>query len=173
MSVEGNGDLFVKDFSLDKKFKIKDLDVHYGENFKIFHNELFKKLKSDKKGLVLLHGSPGTGKTYYLRYLLQCLSKTDKKVLILCDGVDKCTEFNLFSKYVKVGDFIMAHDYSVSYQYFEDNLKNKKWNWCQITEDDIKDSITKFRLVDYNDINFSQEMWVCKTKKENTKKILL
>lgn len=104
---------------------------------------------------------------------LESFLKTDKKVLILCDGGDKCTEFNLFSKYIKVGDFIMAHDYSVSYQYFEDNLKNKKWNWCQITEDDIKDSITKFKLVDYNDINFSQEMWVCKTKKENTKKILL
>ncbi len=81
MSVEGNGELYVKDFSLDKKFKIHDLDLHYGDGFKTFHDELFKKLKSDKKGLVLLHGIPGSGKTYYLRYLLQCLSKTKKKVL--------------------------------------------------------------------------------------------
>lgn len=62
MSVEGTGELYVKDFTLEKKFKIHDLDIHYGEDFKIFHNELFKKLKSDKKGLVLLHGDPGTGK---------------------------------------------------------------------------------------------------------------
>jgi len=62
MSVEATGELYVKDFSLEKKFKINDLDLHYGENFKQFHNELFKKLKSDKKGLVLLHGDPGTGK---------------------------------------------------------------------------------------------------------------
>ena len=62
MSVDGNGELYVKDFSLDKKFKIHDLDIHYGEDFRDFHNELFKKLKSDKKGLVLLHGDPGTGK---------------------------------------------------------------------------------------------------------------
>jgi len=81
MSVEGNGELFVKDFSLDKKFKINDLDLHYGENFKEFHTQLYKKLKGDKKGLVLLHGEPGTGKSVYIRYLLQCLSKTKKKVL--------------------------------------------------------------------------------------------
>jgi len=62
MSVEGSGDLYVKEFTLDKKFKINDLDLHYGENFKKFHTELFKKLKTDKKGLVLLHGDPGTGK---------------------------------------------------------------------------------------------------------------
>lgn len=81
MSVEGNGELFVKDFSLDKKFKINDLDLHYGENFKDFHTQLYKKLKGDKKGLVLLHGEPGTGKSVYIRYLLQCLTKTKKKVL--------------------------------------------------------------------------------------------
>lgn len=62
MNVEGTGELNVKDFSLDKKFKINDLDLHYGENFKEFHNELYKKLKGDKKGLILLHGEPGTGK---------------------------------------------------------------------------------------------------------------
>jgi hypothetical protein len=62
MSVEGTGELYVKDFSLDKKFKIHDLDLHYGEGFKDFHNKLFKKLKTDKKGLVLFHGEPGVGK---------------------------------------------------------------------------------------------------------------
>ena len=62
ISVEGSGDLYVKEFTLDRKFKINDLDLHYGDNFKTFHSELFKKLKTDKKGLVLLHGDPGTGK---------------------------------------------------------------------------------------------------------------
>lgn len=62
MSIEGSGDLYVKDFTLDKKFKIHDLDLHYGDGFKDFHDQLYKKLKSDRKGLVLLHGEPGTGK---------------------------------------------------------------------------------------------------------------
>jgi 23S rRNA U2552 (ribose-2'-O)-methylase RlmE/FtsJ len=104
---------------------------------------------------------------------LESFLKTDKKLLILCDGNEKPTEFNLYSKYIKVGDFIMAHDYSVSYEYFENNIKNKKWDWCQITEGDIIDVSTKLNLVDYTNLNFIEEMWVCKTKKENTKKTLL
>ena len=81
ISIDGSGDLFVKDFTLEKKFKINDLDLHYGDNFKVFYDELYKKLKTDKKGLVLLHGSPGTGKTFLIRHLLQRLSKTKKKIL--------------------------------------------------------------------------------------------
>ena len=104
---------------------------------------------------------------------IESFLKTDKKVLILCDGGDKCTEFDVFSKYVKVGDFIMTHDYSISYKYFEDNIKNKKWDWCQITECDIMTTCNRFNLVDYTKIDFTKEMWVCKTKQQNTKKILL
>jgi hypothetical protein len=104
---------------------------------------------------------------------LEVFLKTDKKILILCDGGDKPKEFSLFSKYIKVNDFIMAHDYAISYDYFEDNIKNKKWDWCQITEDEIIAPCTKFSLIDYTDLNFVEEMWVCKTKKENTKKPLL
>jgi len=62
MSVDGSGDLYVKEFTLEKKFKINDIDLHYGEGFKEFDEALFKKLKTDKKGLVLLHGDPGVGK---------------------------------------------------------------------------------------------------------------
>lgn len=104
---------------------------------------------------------------------LESFLKTDKKLLILCDGNEKPTEFNLYSKYIKVGDFIMAHDYAVSYDYFESNIKHKKWDWCQITEGDIIDVCSKLNLIDYTDLDFNKEMWVCKTKKENTKKTLL
>lgn len=100
--------------------------------------------------------------------------QTDKKLLILCDGGDKPSEFNLFSKYLKVGDFIMAHDYAISLEYFESNIRFKnKWNWCQITESDIKHSSNKLKLIEYTDIDFKEAMWICKTKKENTKKTLL
>ena len=99
--------------------------------------------------------------------------KTNKKLLILCDGDEKSVEFNLFSKYVKVDDFIMAHDYAISYEYFEKNIKHKKkWDWCEIVESDIEGISNKFNLVEYTDIDFKEEMWICKTKKENTKKQL-
>jgi 23S rRNA U2552 (ribose-2'-O)-methylase RlmE/FtsJ len=104
---------------------------------------------------------------------IESFLKTDKKVLILCDGGDKPKEFNLFSKYIKVGDFIMAHDYVIDYEYFEHNIKHKKWDWCQITEGDIIDVCNKFNLIDYDELDFTKEMWICKTKKEKTKKTLI
>jgi hypothetical protein len=76
-----NGNLYVREFTIDKKVKITDLDLHYGTGFEEFNKELIKKLTHDDKGLVLLHGLPGTGKTTYIRYLLQRLQKINKKVL--------------------------------------------------------------------------------------------
>lgn len=93
--------------------------------------------------------------------------KTDKKLLILCDGNNKAKEFNFFSKYIKVGDFIMAHDYA------DTDMTNTKWGNPELTSSDIKDISNKFKLIEYTDIDFKEEMWICKTKKENTKKILL
>lgn len=62
MCVDGSGELYVKEFTIDKNFKINNIDLHYGDGFKEFSENLFKKLKTDKKGLVLLHGDPGVGK---------------------------------------------------------------------------------------------------------------
>jgi hypothetical protein len=76
-----NGNLFVREFTMDKKVRIPDLDLYYGSGFSVFNKKLMKRLTHDDKGLVLFHGLPGTGKTYYLRYLLNKLSKIDKKVL--------------------------------------------------------------------------------------------
>ena len=76
-----NGNLYVREFTIDKKVKIPDLDLYYGEGFDEFNKKLIKRLTKDDKGLVLLHGHPGTGKTYYIRYLLQRLTKINKKVL--------------------------------------------------------------------------------------------
>jgi hypothetical protein len=103
MSVDGRGELYVKEFTLDKKFKIQDLDIHYGKGFKEFDAALLKKLKSDNKGLILLHGETGVGKTYYIRYLLQRLSKTSKRVLYfppsMVESVTDPTFFNFITNW--------------------------------------------------------------------------
>ena len=62
MAAIDNGELYVKDFSLGKNFTVKNMDLHYGDGFVDFNKQLLKKLKKDKKGLVLFHGKPGTGK---------------------------------------------------------------------------------------------------------------
>jgi len=60
------------------KLKIED---NYNDDFIEIHQTILKRLsKKNDKGLVLLHGKPGTGKTSYIRYLIASLKK---KVIFL------------------------------------------------------------------------------------------
>lgn len=52
------------------------IDDNYNSDFKEIHQTIIKRLnKKNDKGLVLLHGKPGTGKTSYIRYLISSLKK--------------------------------------------------------------------------------------------------
>lgn len=60
------------------KLKIED---NYNDDFQEIHQTIFKRLsKNNDKGLILLHGKPGTGKTSYIRFLI---SSVKKKVIFL------------------------------------------------------------------------------------------
>ncbi len=58
---------------LKPKLSIED---NYNDDFKDIHQTIIRRLsKKNDKGLVLLHGKPGTGKTSYIRYLITILKK--------------------------------------------------------------------------------------------------
>ena len=98
ISMDNSSSLYVREFTLDKKIKIPDLDLYYGEDFTDFSKKLIRRLTKDDKGLVLLHGKPGTGKTYYIRYLLQKLTQINKKVLYFPPTmVDSITDPSFFN----------------------------------------------------------------------------
>jgi len=60
------------------KLSIED---NYNDDFPEIHRLILKRLsKPNDKGLVLLHGKPGTGKTSYIRYLI---SRVRKNVIFL------------------------------------------------------------------------------------------
>lgn len=84
-----------------------------------------------------------------------------EKVLILCDGGNKISEFNTYSQYMKPNDFIMAHDYSIDKTEFEENINNKIWNWFEIEYKDIENSIVGNNLLEYDKINFKNAAWAC------------
>ncbi|MEO7312459.1 MAG: AAA family ATPase [Chitinophagaceae bacterium] len=62
-----------------------DLDLFYDDDFKEVNDTICKRLCRDKdKGIVLLHGLPGTGKTTYLRYLI---GKIKKRILFVSPNI--------------------------------------------------------------------------------------
>lgn len=62
-----------------------DLDLFYNDDFRKVDAEIQKRLNQKKdKGIVLLHGLPGTGKTTYLRYLM---GRIKKRVLFLSPNI--------------------------------------------------------------------------------------
>jgi hypothetical protein len=62
-----------------------DINLYYNNDFLAVHNTISERLaKENDKGIVLLHGLPGTGKTTYLRYLIGNLKK---KVMFVSPSV--------------------------------------------------------------------------------------
>ena len=81
--VRGNNNLQLKAMEI-KRTKL-DIDLFYEDDFAATDELIRKRLNTKKdKGIVLLHGLPGTGKTTYLRYLV---GKIKKRVLFLSPTV--------------------------------------------------------------------------------------
>lgn len=58
-----------------------DLDLHYGTGFAAKSDIILNNLKTNHKGIYLIHGKIGSGKTTYLRYLVSRIF--DKRVIFI------------------------------------------------------------------------------------------
>ena len=59
-----------------------NLELNYGEDFVKVHDVIIKRLnKSNDKGIILLHGDPGTVKTSYIKYLTSLV--VEKEILFI------------------------------------------------------------------------------------------
>ena len=87
--------------------------------------------------------------------------------LVLCDGGNKRMEFNILSALLKEGDFIMAHDYAPDLQYFNEYIKGKRWDWFEIEDSHIEEACKANNLASFEEINFTDIVWVCKYKEKS------
>lgn len=67
MSKNSHNEINLHEFTVS--FKPIDIARHYGRSFIAFHEKVVDNLIHKQKGVVLLHGLPGTGKTNYIKYL--------------------------------------------------------------------------------------------------------
>lgn len=84
--------------------------------------------------------------------------------LVLCDGGHKIGEFNMLTPFIKVGDFIMGHDYVDTWTNYKENYVDKIWDWCELEEKYIEQVSIDYNLEHYNKETFDKVVWVCKKK---------
>ena len=55
----------------------------------------------------------------------------------------------------------MAHDYAPNAEYFEERMKDKIWNWMEIQDTDIQQSIDKYNIKNYMQEDFRSVACYC------------
>ncbi len=81
MVVQRQHGLDLQDFELE--IPTLDITENYGSEWAVKHEKLLESLTTKKKkGIALLHGLPGTGKSMYIRHLISILSE-DRTVIYL------------------------------------------------------------------------------------------
>lgn len=79
--------------SFDINIPELDIELNYGKEWAEKHDYLLKAFsRENKKGIALLHGLPGTGKSMYIRYLISLLSESRTMIYLPNQLINSLTD---------------------------------------------------------------------------------
>lgn len=90
--------------AIEKRLPLRQINIEnlYNDSFEIVHAKILKELaKKNHKGLILLHGDYGTGKSTYIEYLIQKFRKK-KFILVpsyIAEKIDSPDLISVFTRY--------------------------------------------------------------------------
>lgn len=86
----------IKQVPIDDKFsKNLDVDINYGKEFADHHKNIISKITENSNGLFLFHGTAGTGKTTYIKYLAKHFGGKRMFIFIPTSFIDTLVSPNL------------------------------------------------------------------------------
>lgn len=106
------------DHKISDKAAIHTYDIN-GERFKSYNSK------------IQFHNSSFYDSHEHIVSLLS----SNKRVLLLCDGGDKKSEFATYKNFIKSNDIIMAHDYAPNREEFLEKYVGKIWNWHEFQDE--------------------------------------
>ena len=151
---QGGFSLFLHLASIMYGFKFVTYDIED----KIFDKKLFDSLIVDfrKKSIFTYEGEKEVSK----------IIKTPGISVLFCDNGQKIKEFNNYARYLKSGDYILAHDYCFSRTKFFDEVKDRSWNSVEITYQDIEGTVKEHGLAPFMQDEWNKAAWGCFRKEK-------
>lgn len=134
------------------------------KTFEILDSDIYKRLRDNNIEVYIEDIFDSTHSKVKEGHEIIDFIKRPGTTLILVDGGFKIGEFNALSDYVRVGDYIMAHDYSSTPEYFEEHINGKIWNWCELLDTQIEEACKRNNLIKYREDFFQKVVWTCRIK---------
>lgn len=111
----------------------------HGIRFHTFENSLDIIEEKNSRLIEFLGGQIHEADIFSIEDLIGSMIAGQGRCVVLCDNGHKKVELSTFAKYMKPGDYIMAHDYYDSKELFESDFIGR--GSCELEYEDIEQTI--------------------------------
>lgn len=127
--------------------------------FHTFENSAGMIEEKNRKLIEFMGGQIHDSDIFSIESFIGCLIAGQGRCLVLCDNGNKKLELSTFAKYLKPGDFIMAHDYYHSKALFDSDFTGR--GSCELEYKHIEETISLNGLEIYSMNNKEKNLlWV-------------